>query len=33
MWEKICIALLIAEIVLLLFFFLCKFIFTKYKNL
>ncbi|MEE0945893.1 MAG: hypothetical protein U0M42_03570 [Acutalibacteraceae bacterium] len=32
MWEKISLAVLVAEIVLLLFFFLSKFIFTKYKN-
>ncbi len=32
MWEKISIAVIMAEILLLLFFFLCKFIFTKYKN-
>ncbi len=32
MWERICLAVLVTEILLLLFFFLCKFVFTKYKN-
>ncbi len=32
MWERICLAVLVTEILLLLFFFLCKFVFTKYKS-